>query len=278
MAQKAQIKSRIKSINATKKITGAMKLIASVKLQKERNKMLKNREYTNILNDTMSKILSSDIDVENVFLKRKDNEKKFVIVFLSDLGLCGGYNLNITKFVSSNVSKDDYVYVVGTKEANFFKKNNYNLLSEEIYSDSMNYMQIKKIADRAIDMYKNNEVGSIVIIYTHFVNNVSFEPMLTKVLPCSMKNENEKDNVETLLEPNANEILNELIPMYVENEFYAKWLESKTSEQGSRRFAMENATDNAQELTDELLLAYNQARQAAITQEITEIIGGASAL
>ena len=277
MAQKAQIKSRVKSINATKKITGAMKLIASVKLQKERNKMLKNREYSNSLKDMMSKILSNQINVTNDFLKVKDNKKKFVIVFLSDLGLCGGYNINITKFVTENVNKEDYVYVVGTKEANFFKRNKYNLLSDNVLSDDKNYIDLKKIADMAIEMYKNNEIGAIDIIYTHFVNNVSFEPMVQRVLPC-VQETNEKTNVELLLEPNANDILDDLIPMYVENEFYAKWLESKTAEQGARRFAMENATDNAEELTEDLLLAYNQARQAAITQEITEIIGGASAL
>ena len=145
-------------------------------------------------------------------------------------------------------------------------------------SDTVKYSDLKKIADEAIEMYKNDEVGQIVCLYTHFVNNVTFNAEEEVIIPCKKEKVEKKSNVETLLEPNAEEILENLIPMMIESEIYAKWLESKVAEQGSRRFAMENATDNAEELTEELLLAYNQARQAAITQEITEIVSGADAL
>ena len=142
----------------------------------------------------------------------------------------------------------------------------------------MAFDDIKKVAQKALDMYLENKIGSVEILYTKFINNVSFEASSIRVLPSELDTNESKNTKEVLLEPDANDILNNLIPMLVENTMYAKFLESKTSEQGSRRFAMENATDNAQELTDELLLAYNQARQAAITQEITEIVGGADAL
>lgn len=278
MAQKAAIKSRIKSINATKKITGAMELIATVKLQKQRNHMLKNRDYVSVLKETISKILAGEIDADNPFLKQLNNTKKVFIIFCSDLGLCGGYNINLIKLFEKNVSKDDEVIVIGTSQYNWFKKN-YNVINDPIASDSITYSELKKLSDQAINKYRDNKIGSIKVIYTKFINNVSFEPMIDFVLPCSFDDiEVEKKNVEILLEPDANNILNNLIPMYVENNIYSRWLEAKTSEQGSRRFAMENATDNANELTEELLLAYNQARQAAITQEITEIIGGADAL
>lgn len=278
MAQKAAIKSRIKSINATKKITGAMELIASVKLQKQRNQMLKNRDYANVLSSTMNQILSGNVEVENDFLKEKTNPLKLVIVFCSDLGLCGGYNVNLTKLAKEVINPDDYVIVVGTKEYKWFK-NNYNVINnEEILSDASNYLSIKKIVEQAITMFKENKIGSINVLYTHFVNNVTFKPMYEKVLPCEKEEVENKSYKEVILEPNPNDILNNLIPMFVENNVYSKYLESKTAEHGARRFAMENATDNAEELTDELLLAYNQARQAAITQEITEIIGGADAL
>lgn len=277
MAQKAAIKSRIKSINATKKITGAMELIATVKLQKQRNHMLKNREYIGVLKETITNILSGDIDADSPYLKVKDNKKKVVFVFCSDLGLCGGYNINLTKLFEKNVSRDDEVIVIGTSEYKWFKER-YNVINDIISSDDLTYPSLKKLSAQVIRKYSNNEIGAIEVIYTKFKNNVSFEPTLERVLPCLFPDTNKKSHKEILLEPNANNILNHLIPMYVENNIYSRWLEAKTSEQGSRRFAMQNATDNANELTEELTLAYNQARQASITQEITEIIGGADAL
>ena len=277
MAQKAAIKSRIKSINATKKITGAMELIATVKLQKERNRMLKNREYATVLKDTLDSILSRNIDVDNEFLKKKDNPLKFFVVFCSDLGLCGAYNMNILKLATANIAKDDLVYVVGTSQYKSFKQK-FNVINEPISSDALDFDDVEKITLSILDKYKNNEIGSIEVIYTKFVNNVTFEATITRILPSTVDVKEEKSNAELLLEPNPETILDDLIPMVINNEMYAKLLESKTSEQGSRRFAMENATDNAEELTNDLLLAYNQARQAAITQEITEIVGGADAL
>lgn len=277
MAQKAAIKSRIKSINATKKITGAMELIATVKLQKERNRMLKNREYASVLKETLDGILSRNIDVDNELLKEKDNPLKFFIVFCSDLGLCGAYNMNIFKFACNNIKKDDLVYVIGTSQYKNFKQN-FSVINDPISSDEIDYTGIKKITMLALNKYRNNEVGSIEVIYTKFVNNVTFETNMVSLLPAKNETKENTSNVELLLEPNPETILNDLIPMVIDNEVYAKLLESKTSEQGSRRFAMENATDNAEELTNDLLLAYNQARQAAITQEITEIVGGADAL
>ena len=205
------------------------------------------------------------------------NPKKVYIVFCSDLGMCGGYNINVSKLAETKISRDDKVFVIGTKQYSYYKRN-FNVVNEMLPSDTVKYSDLKKIADEAIEMYKNDEVGQIVCLYTHFVNNVTFNAEEEVIIPCKKEKVEKKSNVETLLEPNAEEILENLIPMMIESEVYAKWLESKVAEQGSRRFAMENATDNAEELTEELLLAYNQARQAAITQEITEIVSGADAL
>lgn len=278
MAQKALIKSRIKSVATTKKITRAMELMANVKLQKQLNQLNKNRQYFNTMYETMSRILTSDIDIENSYLTKKDNTKKIVFVFCSDIGLCGGYNSNLIKYFEANYSKEDELIVIGSSKYKYFNEN-YNVYNDLIYSDELTYNELKIKADYAIDKFKNNEIGEIDVVYTDFVNNVTFNPTSKVVLPCD-KNEfiTANNNQELLLEPNANDILNHLIPMYVENFVYAKFLEAKTSEQGARRFAMQNATDNAEELTEELLLAYNQARQAAITQEINEIVGGAEAL
>lgn len=277
MAKKAAIKSRIKSVGTTKKITRAMELMASVKLQKQVSLLNKNKDYFEYLKGTIESILSKDIDTDSVYLKNKNNKKKLVIVFVSDVGLCGAYNLNLIKRFDEYYSKDIDLFIIGTSKYKWFKEN-YNVLNEETSSDEITFSDLKEIAVKSINMYKTNVVGSIEIVYTKFINNVTFTPEIIKVLPCELEETNRKSNVELLLEPNPTDILNELIPMYAINFIYSKWLEAKTSEQGARRFAMQNATDNADELTDELLLEYNQARQAAITQEINEIVGGAEAL
>lgn len=282
MAQnKAQLKSRIKSITATKKITGAMEMIANAKLQKERGLMFKNREYSEELNATVSEIVNSDSEIKNVYLEEKSASSRLFFVYCSDLGLCGGYNVNVTKLVSATINKEeDRLIVVGRNQYHWFKNNGYNIINDEpLNTDQMTYNDLKKYVQIALKMFVNDEVASVNAIYTKYVNNVTFEPASLQVLPFIKGEYVESNNYrETLFEPNADLILNSLIPMTATNMLYTCWLQSKTSEQGSRRFAMENATDNANELTDKLVLQYNQARQAAITQEIAEIVGGAEAL
>ncbi len=273
---KSAIKSRIKSVNSTKKITGAMELISNVKLSKNRNLMEKNRSYADALEEVVSSILSGEMIEENDYLTKKDAKQKAYFIFTSDMGLCGGYNINISKLVKENVSKDDYVYFVGNKFYDQLKTEGYNIVNEQIGSDAVEYTTIKKYADNALQMYKENKISSINVIYTRFVNNINFKASVSCILPGL--NTTSKEFKQIDFEPNADEILVDLIPMMVESQIYSKYLESKTSEHGNRRFAMENATDNANELTEKLELAYNQARQAAITQEITEIVSGADAL
>ena len=277
MAQKAAIKNRIKSVDTTKKITKAMELMATVKFQKQTKNMLKNKQYFDTLKDTMSHILSGNFEIESDYLTTKNNPKKIVFVFLSDIGLCGGYNINVIKYLQENYTDNAEFIVIGTSKYSLCKQK-FTVLNKEIGSDETDYGQLKKLADYAIGEFRANRIGSIDVVYTKYINSVSFEPTSEVILPCSMDFEDKKPYKELLLEPNPNDIINHLIPMFVENYIYSKWLETKTAEQGSRRFAMQNATDNAEELTEELSLQYNQARQAAITQEITEIVGGADAL
>lgn len=274
---KAAIKARIKSINTTKKITGAMELISTVKLQKHRNQMEKTIEYNDTLNDVLIQILSGENDVNSEYLIDRDIVRKVFIVFCSDMGLCGGYNINVNKIVFNEVNKDDYLILIGTKLYSILKRSGYNIINDPISLDKADYTQIKKCADQAINLYKDNEVGSIQCIYTKFVNNVTFQAINKKVLPVTIEKQ-EKTYKQILFEPSPEAIIEDLIPLVVQNEIYRLFNESRTSEQGNRRFAMENATNNANDLNDKLLLAYNQARQAAITSEITEIVAGADAL
>lgn len=277
MAQNKQaLKSRIRSIKATKKITSAMELIANAKLAKQRNGMEANREYANVLQETVADIIVSNKDLESKFLSKKKSDKTYAIIFSSDLGLCGAYNINMFKLAKEKLNKDDKVAVIGTKLYSNFVNEGYDVTNDVVSVDSLTYETIQKITDNAINAYLNDEVGKIEVIYTKFINTVSFEPMVNVLLP--YENQKEGKIMETIFDPSANEVLDDLIVMMTKSVVYSLSLETKTSEQASRRMAMENANDNAEELEDKLVLAYNQARQASITQEITEIVSGADAL
>ena len=276
MAQSKQaIKNRIRSINATKKITSAMELLANVKLQKHRNLMSKNSEYALVLKNTLGNIVASNPDIENKFIVKRTSDRHLVFVFSSDLGLCGGYNSNMMKTLES--IRADEIILVGTHQYSWLVNRGYNVINDMVSSDSVNFNDLKRLANIAIEKYLNNEIGHIEVVYTKFINTVRFNSEVVELLPLA-DNDVKPSNVETLFEPDCDTILNDLVPMMVHNLLYSLLLETKTSEQASRRLAMENATDNATELNDKLVLAYNQARQSAITQEITEIIGGADAL
>ncbi len=276
---KQAIKARIKSINATKKITSAMQLIANAKLAKQRNEMEKNKEYATLLRAVINDVLAKNSDVDSKYLKIKTSQKSLYIVFTSDLGLCGGYNANMGKLALESIKQDDDVIVVGTKLFKSLKKKGLNVINEFQSVDDVTIDIIKDLVDIALLKYLDNEIGSIKVIYTEFINTMTFEAKELTILPVEI----EKTNMpglkkETIFEPSADEILNNLIPMMVQNITYSLLLETKTAEQGARRLAMDAATTNAEELNDKLVLAYNQARQSAITQEITEIVAGADAI
>ena len=280
MAQsKQKLKTRIRSIKSTKKITQAMNLIANSKLLKMRSRMEKNREYAGVLLDTLQAILADNKDMDNPYLKKKSSTKTLTIVFSSDLGLCGGYNSNMLKFAEENIACDEPVMVIGNKGRGWLSSRGYNIINEYINSDDLDYAESAKLMNRAIDMYLNNEIGRIQVIYTRFKNTITFIPQCKTLIPVDMtEGKREKSDQETIFEPGAEEVCNQLIPMALKAVLYSLWLETKTSEQASRRAAMESATDNAEELEDKFTLQYNQARQAAITQEITEIVAGADSL
>lgn len=283
MAQSKQaLRSRIKSVNSTRKITKAMEMIANAKLFKQRAKMEANRIYAQRLQDTVDEIVANNPDVESALTSPKESHKRMTIIFCSDLGLCGAYNLNILKMAREVVNKEDPTVLIGTSLFRTMREEGFNLIHDEpISSDRSTFLSLKDYVDEGVHLYLNDEVGGVQLIYTNFVNTMTFHPMVDTLLPCKLEVKKEVEpgmKVETLFEPNAKTILEKLIPMMIRNVTYADWMESTTSEQGSRRVAMKTATDNADELGEELLLEYNKARQAAITQEITEIVGGSSAV
>lgn len=279
------LRTRIKSVQSTRKITKAMEMIANAKLFRSRSKMEANREYAKKLQDTVDEIVSHNQDAESQYLIQTDNAHKVTIVFGSDLGLCGGYNANILKYSLENIDINDPIFLIGTSLYHEFQEKGFHLLNQnEISSDKLTFAELKNIVEQCVHLYQNKEVGSVQIVYTRFVNTMTFKPNIDVLLPCTIKEkqQEEKDKsklpVETLFEPDATTILDSLIPMMITDVAYSDWMESTTSEQGSRRVAMKTASDNADDLSSSLQLEYNKARQSAITQEITEIVGGSSAV
>ena len=273
-------KRRIKSVNSTKKITKAMELVSTSKLKRCRDAFDRNSVYTSETLELVQEVLANVKNVDNQYLVKKDIKSKLYIVITSNLGLCGGYNANVYSLVKDNVDlENDYLITLGSKGNSYFNKRGYNIV-HSIYEETTGFEQeaSKQIASKALEMFTNNSVGEVHIIYTKFVNSLTFRAEDLKLLPVEVvEKEVSGPTQELMIEPDANEVLNELLPFYFNSVIYGSLIESNVSEQASRRTAMENATDNAEEISGKLLIQYNKARQSAITQEITEVVAGADA-
>lgn len=278
-----EIKRRIRSVESTKKITKAMELVATSKLRKTRNQLEQSKPYyTNVALTTAEILANCKGSNESVYLiENNDVNKDVYIVIASSLGLCGGYNANIFKEIKGVIKSEDYVYSIGSKATNYLRKNHSGIVDTkyENLNATFDFKDIVNLVNELTRMYREKEIRKIKIVYTEFVNNLTFRPKIVTLLPIDPT---EFDNIEiskksTLFEPSPEEVLDSLIPMYLQAVIYGYVIESTTSENAARRTSMENATDNADELTEQLLLKYNQARQTAITNEISEIVAGANA-
>ena len=277
-----QTKNRIQSIQSTKKITKAMELVSISKLKKAKQIHFQFVPFYQELT-SMIQYVQNHLEDDNNFLfhSPEESEKNLVIIVSSSLGLCGGYNANVFKEISQQIKDEDYVYSIGSKGTNYFRRTHQGPINTDFASlnSTLAFDEVTKLVKSVTDLYINKEVGSIKIIYTEFVNNLTFKPRTVTLLPIDT---NEFENIEitnkfTIFEPSPEEVLDSLIPMYLQAVVYGYLVESVTSENASRRTSMENATDNAEELTEQLLLKYNQARQTAITNEVSEIVAGANA-
>jgi F-type H+-transporting ATPase subunit gamma len=275
-----ELKRRIKTIDATKKITHAMELVATSKLRKTRNQLLESKPYYQTIRETVAEILESNkSNNDSVYLQTHIEAKTVYIVIGSSLGLCGGYNTAIFKMADAHIQEEDSVYVIGGKTRSYFQRKKQTINSDfESLNTSLDFKEVSTLVNRLTRMYRNQEIESIKVIYTEFINNLTFVPKVTTLLPVTME---EFENIEitkkdTIFEPNPIEVLDALIPMYLQGVIFGYLIESVTSENASRRTSMENATDNAEDLKEQLVLKYNQARQTAITNEISEIVAGAN--
>lgn len=278
-----EIKTRIKSVESTKQITKAMELVSSSKFRKAKERAESARPYFNTLYNTVQDIAKNTSNSRNVFLKERKVNNVCYIVIAGDRGLAGGYNSNILKAVlAHNKLGTGKVITVGKKAKESLSKRGYEVIDYIESVEKCVYEDANRVAQAAMEAYKNGEVDEVNLVYTEFISALSQEPKIVKLLPVTIDNTNTEKEVKkgkaaVQYLPSADAVLGYVLPKYVSGSVYGAIAESFASEQAARRTAMESATDNANEMISKLELVYNRARQAAVTQEISEIVGGAAA-
>ena len=283
MASMIDIKRRKESVTSTQQITKAMKLVSTVKLQKAKTKAEESKPYFDKMYATVTSILQKSSNIKHPYLSANGSIKKAVIMVSSNRGLAGGYNNNVVKTLTeSDLKKEDVeVYAVGHKAMEVLVRKNYEIVAD--YSEMIeepNYADAMKLGKEVLNRYAKGEIGEIYLAYTSFKNTVVHIPKMIPLLPVEVKESEGKEDSKTPMnyEPEAEEALDQIIPKYVCSLIYGAFVESHASENGARMQAMDSATSNAEDMIASLSLAYNRARQGAITQELTEIISGAEAL
>lgn len=285
MANTREIKLRIKGINETKKITKAMKLISASKLKKAKLMHEATLPYFKMVQETMNDILIHLPKMESVYFdkrEKKADRKVGYIVIASDKGLNGGYNHNIIKLAESVMEKEHaVVFPIGNVVVEHMEKNHYNVVKEfGLEGDITDIQQAQNIADYMIKMFEEGRLDEVKIVFTEMLSAISLKPRVMNLLPLEkeefMSEKKESKHITLTLEPTPESVLNTLARKYVKGILYSGFIESYVSEHSARMNAMDNATNNAEEIVKKLTLTYNRARQAAITQEITEILGGAA--
>lgn len=277
------IKRRIKSVESTMQITKAMELVASSKLKKAKEKAEQSKPYFNVLYDTIQNILANTKITGSIYTQNREVKKSLYIVVAGDRGLAGGYNSNLFKHAQNLMQgKNADLITIGRRTQEYFGKRDYNIISSfSNVGETMSFYDAYDIVKDLMDKYDKGEADEVYICYTEFVSTLNQIPKHIKLLPMVPSEDHENPNgkiVDILYEPSEESVFNKLVPKYLEGIIYSTIVDSYASEQGARRAAMESATDNASEMIDALDLQYNRARQAAITQEISEIVGGAEAL
>lgn len=273
----------MRGISNTRQITKAMELVSSAKLKRARERLDKSRPYYNTVLRNIQDILATTGNMKHPLLDNREVKSSLYIVVSADRGLAGGYNAGVIRLAESKIREsnlDAKIIAIGSKARDYFKKRGYNLVGDFVgISEEPEFADARKIGNIALDLYKNKDVDEINIVYTKFLGTISQQPTILKLLPSMEVREGSGERkTVTEFEPSTEEVLSYLIPKYIQSTIYGALIEASSSEQAARRVAMEAATDNADEMIDELNISYNRARQAAITMEITEIVSGADAL
>ena len=274
------IKNRIRSMESTKQITKAMEMVAASKLRQAQNRITASRPYFEILSNTISDIVATNRDFTSPYLRKREGNRVLYVVIAGDRGLAGGYNSNVIKLAVANMEgKDASVLPIGKKAVDYFRSKGYRLLTDA-YAEAAEVgvgdcFSIAKLLSR---VYLAKEFDEIHVAYTNFVSVLSQTPAVKQLLPLiPAKLEESVSRCVTVYEPEPEEVFASIVPEYLGGIVYGALCESRCAEQAARRTAMDSATSNAEEMIADLSLKYNRARQAAITQEITEIVAGAEA-
>ncbi len=285
MANLKEIRSRIASVGSTMQITSAMKMVSAAKLKRAQDAITQMRPYANKLTELLAN-LSSTLDVSDggVYSEKRELKKVLFVTITSNRGLCGGFNANIIKKVKLLI-EEDYkgkevdIISIGKKSSEHFTKNKYNVVSthDDLYAD-LSFSNTSDIAQSIMDSFTNKVYDKVILLYNQFKNAATQTVICEQFLPIEASEESISEIGDYIFEPNKKDIVESLIPKSLKTQLYKSVLDSHASEHGARMTAMHKATDNAGELKKELTLSYNKARQAAITGEILEIVGGAEAL
>ena len=276
------ISRRIRGISSTKQITRAMEMVSSVKMRKARAVLEQSRPYYNTVIENIQSIMARTNG--HPLLDPREIKRTLFIILASDRGLAGGYNAQLNRVAIDAVESTDSdvtLITVGSKPYEYFRTRGVDITDNYVgISEDPSFSEAQVIGKQALELYESGEVDLIKVIYTHFENMISYEPVVLDLLPTpqlqAIKTEGPVDIME--FEPSEESVLDSLIPMYINSAIYGALIEASASEQSARQVAMESATENAEELVAELELRYNRIRQEAITMEITEIVSGADAL
>lgn len=274
------IKIRIRSVQSTMQITKAMELVASSKMRRAKESVERARPYFITLHNTLSDIAYSENDFASPFIKEREAKKACYILIAGDRGLAGGYNSNVFKLFTAHSEKLEIPYCVvpvGKKAVEFCERRDLEIVTKEYSSvENVSVGDCYELAHMLADDFVRESFDQIYVVYTQFVSMMTQSPMVMQVLPIPYDKAAAKPSKSvTLYEPSAQAVFNAIVPEYISGMFYGALSESWASELGARRNAMDSASKNAGEMIDDLSLRYNRARQAAITQEITEIVAGA---
>jgi F-type H+-transporting ATPase subunit gamma len=286
MAVGKEIRNQIKSIKNTQKITSAMEMVAASKMRKAQESMQLGKPYASSIRSVMSHIANANPEYQHIYMKERPVKKVGYIVVSSDRGLCGGLNINLFKALVANMKEWHEQGVgatfctIGAKAGSFF--NNYGgnvVASVRNLGEKPTLQDVIGAVKVMLDSYMNGEIDKLFVASNDFVNTMTQTPVIAQLLPLQPSDEKElKHHWDYIYEPAPKDLLDGLLARYIESLVYQAVVENHACEQAARMIAMKNATDNAGTLIDELQLAYNKARQAAITQELSEIVSGASAL
>ena len=285
MANLKEIRTRITSVASTMQITSAMKMVSAAKLKRAQDAITQMRPYAEKLREILVNISSTlENSAEGVYSQERDTQRVLLVPIASNRGLCGAFNANVFKATEKRITElseyDVQVYPIGKRSVDYFTDKHTIFNSNLVIFNDLNFDSATVMAQEVMDAFADGSFDKVEIIYNKFVNAATQDLMVEPFLPVQAEETEEASemNADYIFEPSKSEIVLDLIPKSLKVQFYKGLLDSHASEHGARMTAMHKATDNAQDLKDELTLSYNRQRQAAITNEILEIVGGAEAL